>query len=165
MARRLGAACGIACSDGEPYRGRPQDRDARSATPIGSICHSQAMPAPVDPIPPGTAGHRLSSLAITYLVVAVIGLVGTAICNVLGVITPVGNPFAAWFANPATTSLSIDLLATASAASIFIIMEARRLGMRWAWLYVIGSFVTAVAFTFPLFLAMRERHVDTLRHQ
>lgn len=107
--------------------------------------------------------RRLGPLAITYLVIAAVGLIGTAICNVLGVITPVGNLFAAWFASPATSSLAIDLLATASAASIFIILEARRLGMRWAWLYVIGSFVTAVAFTFPLFLAMRERHVDTLR--
>ncbi|CAB4741359.1 unannotated protein [freshwater metagenome] len=58
------------------------------------------------------------------------------------------------------SSLSVDLLATASAASIFIIIEGRRLGMRWPWLYVLGSFVTAVAFVFPLFLAMRERHMS-----
>jgi hypothetical protein len=29
--------------------------------------------------------------------------------------------------------------------------------MRWYWLYVAASFITAVAFTFALFLAMRER--------
>ena len=31
--------------------------------------------------------------------------------------------------------------------------------MKWPWLYVLGSFVTAIAFTLPLFLAMRERHI------
>lgn len=97
--------------------------------------------------------------AWVYLSLAVLGLVLTAWFNIRGVIEPSGNVLAAWFANPATSSLSIDLLVTASAASIFIILEGRRLGMKWPWLYVIASFITAVAFTFPLFLAMRERHM------
>ena len=97
--------------------------------------------------------------AWVYLSLAVLGLVLTAVFNIRGVIQPSGNFLAAWFANPATTSLSIDLLVTASAASIFIILEGRRLGMKWPWLYVVVSFITAVAFTFPLFLAIRERHV------
>lgn len=98
-----------------------------------------------------------------YLAVAIIGLVGTAWFNVRSVLEPSGESFlAAWFANPAVTSLSIDLLATASAASIFIILEGRRLGMRLYWLYVVLSFVTAVGFMFPLFLAMRERRLDRL---
>jgi hypothetical protein len=41
-----------------------------------------------------------------------------------------------------------------------MILEGRRLGMRLPWLYVVGSFVTAIAFTFPLFLAMRERRLS-----
>lgn len=103
---------------------------------------------------------KLTPAAIVYLSVAVIGLVGTAYFNITGFTSGGGNFFAAWFANPAVSSLSVDLLATASAASIFIIIEGRRLGMRWPWLYVLGSFVTAVAFVFPLFLAMRERHMS-----
>jgi hypothetical protein len=96
-----------------------------------------------------------------YLAVAAIGLAGTAWFNVRSVLEPSGESFlAAWFANPSVTSLSIDLLATASAASIFIVLEGRRLGIRWYWLYVVASFVTAVGFTFPLFLAVRERHLD-----
>ena len=95
-----------------------------------------------------------------YLAVAAIGLVGTAWFNVRSVLEPSGESFfAPWFANPSVTSLSIDLLATASAASIFIILEGRRLGMRLPWLYVAVSFVTAVGFAFPLFLAVRERHL------
>ena len=79
--------------------------------------------------------------------------------NVTGTIEGQGNFLALWFANPAVTSLSIDLLVAASAASIFIIIEGRRVGIRRPWLYVIASFVTAIAFTFPLFLAVRERHL------
>lgn len=96
-----------------------------------------------------------------YLAVAAVGLVGTAWFNVRSVLEPSGESFlGAWFANPSVTSLSIDLLATASAASILIILEGRRLGMRLPWLYVLVSFVTAVGFAFPLFLAMRERHLS-----
>ena len=95
-----------------------------------------------------------------YLAVAAIGLAGTAWFNVRSILEPSGESFlAAWFANPSVTSLSIDLLATASAASIFIILEGRRVGMRLPWLYVAVSFVTAVGFAFPLFLAVRERHL------
>lgn len=106
-----------------------------------------------------------TSLGWTYLALAAIGLIGTGAFNVIGFSQPGssqpgGNLLAAWFANPATSSLSVDLLGTASAASIFIIVEGRRLGMRWPWLYVVGSFATAVAFTFPLFLAVRERHLS-----
>jgi len=95
-----------------------------------------------------------------YLSVAAIGLIGTAWFNVQSTLDPSGEPFlSAWFANPSVTSLSIDLLATASAASIFIVLEGRRLAIRWYWLYVVLSFVTAVGFTFPLFLAVRERRL------
>lgn len=99
-----------------------------------------------------------------YLAVAAIGLIGTAWFNIRSVIEPQEQTFlAAWFANPSVSSLSWDLLATASAASIFIILEGRRLGIRWYWAYVVFSFVTAVAFTFPLFLAVRERHLARSR--
>ena len=103
---------------------------------------------------------KLTPAAIVYLSVAAIGLVGTAYFNITGFTSGGGNFFAAWFANPAVSSLSVDLLATASAASIFIIIEGRRLRMRLPWLYVLGSFVPAVASVFPLFLAMRERHLS-----
>ena len=117
--------------------------------------------APVDT--PAAAPAATPGAFWVYLAVAVIGLVGTAWFNVRSVVEPSGQSFlGAWFANPSVTSLSIDLLATASAASIFIILEGRRLGIRWYWAYVVFSFVTAVGFTFPLFLAVRERRLDSL---
>jgi hypothetical protein len=48
----------------------------------------------------------------------------------------------------------------ATAASVFIFFEGRRLKIKYAWLFILGSFVTAIAFTFPLFLAMRERKMS-----
>ena len=37
-----------------------------------------------------------------------------------------------------------------------MIFEARKLGMKRVWLYIVLSGVTAFAFTFPLLLAIRE---------
>lgn len=105
--------------------------------------------------------NRTTGAFWVYLSIAAIGLAGTAWFNIQSVINPGADTFlAAWFANPSVSSLSWDLLATASAASVFIILEGRRLGIRWYSAYVLFSFVTAVAFTFPLFLAMRERHIS-----
>lgn len=96
-------------------------------------------------------------LAITWLVLAIAGLIGTWTFNVLAIIGAhdfVGD----WIGSgPAVSSLTVDLLVVAVAGSILIIVEARRLGMRHAWLYVVGAALTAFAFTFPLFLAQRER--------
>lgn len=109
-----------------------------------------------------TAGgtKRTPAAFWVYLAVALVGLVGTAWFNVRSVLEPSEGIFlSAWFANPSVSSVSWDLLAAATAASIFIILEGRRLGIRWYWAYVLLSFVTAVAFTFPLFLAVRERRL------
>jgi hypothetical protein len=95
-----------------------------------------------------------------YLAVAAIGLMGTAWFNIRSIVEPSGTSLlGSWFANPSVSSLSVDLLATASAASIFIVIEGRRLGIRLYWVYVLVSFVTAVGFAFPLFLAVRERRL------
>jgi len=36
-------------------------------------------------------------------------------------------------------------------------VESRRLGLRGGWIYLVLAGITAFAFVFPLFLAMRER--------
>ena len=102
-------------------------------------------------------------LAITWLVLAILGLIGTWTFNVIAIIGAhdfIGD----WIGSgPAVSSLTVDLLVVAVAGSILIIVEARRLGMRHAWLYVVGAGLTAFAFTFPLFLAQRERLLATRR--
>lgn len=120
------------------------------------------MTAPT-PDPPryGLADHWTPP-AIAFAVLSVVGLVGTAVFNLLSVLQMrdfVGD----WFGGgPAVSSLGVDLFVVAIAGCILIVVEARRLRMRRAWLYIVLSGVTAFAFTFPLFLAMRERRLAAI---
>lgn len=102
---------------------------------------------------------RWTPLAVVYLVLSLIGLVGTLILNVWTVVEA-RDYFADLFGSgPAVSSIGVDLLVVAVAGVVFIVAESRRLGMKRAWLYIVLSLVTAFAFTFPLFLAMRERRL------
>lgn len=102
-------------------------------------------------------------LAITWLVLSVVGLVGTWTLNTFAIIQS-RNFIGDWVGSgPSVSSLTVDLLIVAVAGSILIVIESRRLGMRRAWLYIVLSGLTAFAFTFPLFLAMRERKLAAAR--
>ncbi|WP_097061925.1 DUF2834 domain-containing protein [Salinibacterium xinjiangense] len=103
-------------------------------------------------------------LAITWLVLAIVGLVGTWTFNTLAVIQ-LRDFIGDWVnSGPAVSSLTVDLLVVAVAGCILIVVESRRLGMKRAWLYIVLSGITAFAFTFPLFLAMRERTLEAARN-
>ena len=101
-------------------------------------------------------------LAAAYAGLAVLGLIGTWYFNVLAIIELRDFLFDLVSSGPAVSSITVDLLVVALAGSIFVIVEARRLGMRFGWLYVAGAAITAFAFAFPLFLAMRERRKTEL---
>jgi hypothetical protein len=60
---------------------------------------------------------------------------------------------------PASRSFTVDLLLFALAAVILMVIEARKHGVKFVWLYIIGGFVTAISVTFPLFLIAREVRV------
>lgn len=104
--------------------------------------------------------HRTGStvLAVVWFALALAGLVGTWVMNLRFMADPQGLGYVeAWFVNPASSSAAIDVLVVALAASVFFVVEGRRLGWRrWAWVFVPLSFVTALAFAFPLFLGLRE---------
>lgn len=93
-----------------------------------------------------------------YAVLAVLGLGGTWWFN-LQHRGGAGAFLGALFATPATSSITVDLLVVGVAASAFVVVEGRRLGMRRAWLLVPLSGLTALAFTVPLFLAWREHRL------
>jgi hypothetical protein len=102
-------------------------------------------------------------LALVYLGLSVAGLVGTWTFNLLAIVA-LRDVIGDWVGSgPAVSSLTVDLLVVAVAGSILIIVEARRLGMKWGWLYLLLSGLTAFAFTFPLFLSMRERTLQARR--
>ncbi len=59
-------------------------------------------------------------------------------------------------ANPASRSITMDLGFLLIAAVAFMAIEARRLGVRFVWLYVIFGWAVAISVTFPLFMIARE---------
>ncbi|GAA1972778.1 DUF2834 domain-containing protein [Microbacterium pumilum] len=103
-----------------------------------------------------------SPLAFVYLGLAIAGLIGTWWFNVIAIIQLRDYVGDLVTSGAAVSSFTIDLLVAAIAGSIFIIVEARRLRMRFGWLYVVGAAITAFAFTFPLFLSMRQRRLTEL---
>ncbi len=98
-------------------------------------------------------------LALVYLALAAIGLIWTWTFNILAITQMVDFVGDLVNSGPAVSSITVDLLVVAVAGVILIIVEARRIGMKRGWLYVVVSGVTAFAFAFPLFLAMRQRHL------
>lgn len=95
--------------------------------------------------------------ATAYLVLAILGLVGTWTYNIVAIAEHrdyVGD----WIGSgPAVVSLTIDVLVAAVASAIFMVIESRRIGMRRVWIYLVLIPLVALAFALPLFLAMRER--------
>lgn len=100
-------------------------------------------------------------ISVAYLLLAIVGLVGTWYFNVQAILAG-SDFFSDWSSTPAVSSATTDLLIVATVASIFIFLEGRRLNMKYWWLYILGSFITAIAFTFPLFLANRHRKLKAL---
>ncbi|HTC11877.1 MAG TPA: DUF2834 domain-containing protein, partial [Acetobacteraceae bacterium] len=60
---------------------------------------------------------------------------------------------------PASRSLTVDILLFALAATILMVIEARKHGVKFVWLYIAGGFTIAVSVTFPLFLIARELRI------
>jgi hypothetical protein len=108
-------------------------------------------------------------LCAFYLAVAVLALVGTWRQN-LAFMREVGvglaEGFAAFWpallANRATVSITIDIFLFGLAATVWMVLEARRVGVRFVWLYVLFGFLIAISVTFPLFLVARERRLAAI---
>lgn len=99
------------------------------------------------------------NLCIVYGVVALIALVGTWWNNILyfqdgGSLV---DFFKQGYLNHATSSLTNDLILLLVSAFILMVVEARRLGIKYVWVYLVLSMVIAVSVMFPLFLIARER--------
>jgi enterochelin esterase-like enzyme len=93
--------------------------------------------------------------AVFFFVLAGIGLVTAWYFNSLAVLRG-ENYIADGFTSNVDWVYSLDLLIGGTAGMAFIVIESRRLKMRFWWLYIAAAFVTAFAFVFPLFLGFRE---------
>ena len=63
------------------------------------------------------------------------------------------------FANPASTSITIDIGWLTMSVCVLMVIESRRLAIPFVWLYILGGLLVAISFTFPLFLIARERRL------
>ncbi|MBU6354759.1 MAG: DUF2834 domain-containing protein [Cyanobacteria bacterium REEB498] len=68
-------------------------------------------------------------------------------------------------ANPAAQSLSRDLAVGATAVTIWMVSESRRLGMRGLGWVLLSCVTVAFAFGAPLFLHLRERRLAEMARE
>jgi len=102
-----------------------------------------------------------TALCITYGLVALVALIGTWGNN----LDYFGSGFVEtnlmfWrdtLATPASRSITVDILFLGVAVAVWMLLEARRLNMRGAWLYIVFGLLIAISVTVPLFLIHRER--------
>ena len=64
--------------------------------------------------------------------------------------------------NPASQSLSRDLLIGSTAVFVWIISESKRLQMKNLWVVILTTFTIAFAFSAPLFLYLRELRIEEM---
>lgn len=104
-----------------------------------------------------------------YLLLAIIGGGFTFYMVMLGTIANEGNFVvmdfitSTWTANYYAKSLTLDFWTGAVAGTFFILVEGLRLKMKRVWLYLILTVFVAYAFSFPLFLFMREHYLKSLK--
>ena len=104
------------------------------------------------------------TLCIVYAVIAVVALVVTQANNIAFFLQPQNGGMnggivgyvSALYANPAVASFTNDLILYVVAGYIFMVVEARRLGIRHVWVYLLLSSFLAVSVMFPLFLIARQ---------
>jgi len=109
-----------------------------------------------------------SLLCVLNAAIAVLALVGTWSQNaayvhpgdgIFGFALATARFWPDTLRTPAGVSITVDIGLFFLAAAIWMVLEARRLGIRFVWLYVVGGFLIAISVTFPLFLIARERRL------
>jgi hypothetical protein len=100
------------------------------------------------------------ALCIFYGVVAIIALAATWSQNLLYFAGPDPAGFGQYVldlkASGSARSFTVDIGLFLLAGTGLMVAEARRLGVRFVWLYVLLGFAIAISVTFPLFLIARE---------
>ena len=101
------------------------------------------------------------TVCVVYGVIAMLALIGTWGHNIAYLDRGfVGANQAFWgdtLANPASRSITADIFFFGLAVFVWMVLEARRLGMRLVWLYLIFGMLIAISVTVPIFLINRER--------
>ena len=96
-----------------------------------------------------------------YGAIAIVALIATWSQNIAYLDSPsgLGDFWVATKVNPASRSITVDIALFFLAAAVLMVTEARKHGVRFVWLYIIGGLLIAISVTFPLFLIARERRI------
>jgi len=128
-------------------------------------------PGAAAPVVPASGGPFMPTrLSWVYLGLAIAGGVLPWLAN-LAFIRAYGQTFDIGLfvqlanANPAAQSLSRDLAIGATAVTIWMVSEARRLRLRGLGWVLLSCVTIAFAFGAPLFLYLRERRLAELMRQ
>ncbi|WP_102142597.1 DUF2834 domain-containing protein [Mycobacterium hubeiense] len=101
-------------------------------------------------------------LCVTYAAIAIAALIATWSQNV-AYLDDAANFLTAFVndtkVNPASRSITVDIVLFFLAAAIFMVVEARKHGIRFVWAYIVGGGLIAISVTFPLFLIARELRI------
>ena len=93
-------------------------------------------------------------LCVVYAVIALVALVATWSQNIV-FLRSGGSFLGFWEAtkvNPASRSITADIFLFGLAVAILMVIEARRVGVKFVWGYILGGFLIAISVVFPLFL-------------
>jgi Terpene cyclase DEP1 len=100
------------------------------------------------------------SLRVVYALTGLVALVGTWGNNIeylhLGLLGANIHFWQETLVNPASRSITVDILCLALAAIVWMLLEARRLSMRGVWLWVLFGVFVAMGAAFPWFMVHRE---------
>ncbi|MFZ0408728.1 MAG: DUF2834 domain-containing protein [Cyanobium sp.] len=127
-------------------------------------------PAESHPEPIPDEGPGITTLAWAYLVLSMAGGIFPWLANwdfiqTYGSGFDLGQFIALANANPASQFLSRDLAVGATAVTIWMVIESRRLKMRGLGWVLLSCVTIAFAFGAPLFLHLRERRLTELQRQ
>jgi len=99
-------------------------------------------------------------LCVVYALIGLVALVGTWGNNIqyfsLGIVGANVHFWQETLVNPASRSITVDILFLGLAAIIWMLLEAHRLSMRGVWLWVLFGAFIAMGAAFPWFLVHRE---------
>jgi hypothetical protein len=100
-------------------------------------------------------------LCAVYAVISIAALIATWSQNVAYLHAPsgLGGFWTDTKVNAGSRSITADITLFFLAAAILMVIEARKHGVRFVWLYIAGGLLIAISVTFPLFLIAREVRV------
>ncbi|MBI3767673.1 MAG: DUF2834 domain-containing protein [Deltaproteobacteria bacterium] len=102
-------------------------------------------------------------LCALYALIAVFALAATWHQNLTYIgSNPLTGTVQFWretLATPASVSIMVDIFLLGVAVVVWMVIEARRLGIGYVWVYVVLGYLVAISVSVPLFLIARERRL------